>query len=421
VSEVLAVIPARGGSKSIPRKNARPLGGHPLLAWSIAAARASRRVTRVLVSTDDPELRALALAYGAEAPFLRPPELARDDTRDFPVVRHALDWLERAEGLRPELIVQLRPTSPLRPRDLVDAAVARLESEPRAESLRAVVPAAQNPYKMWRRDGDWLTPLASCETHEPYNAPRQELPAAFWQTGHIDVVRRATIERGSLTGTRVLPFALDPRYAVDIDTLDHWRAAEALLAAALACVRPADDAAPRAPFEGVRLVVFDFDGVFTDDRVLVLEDGREAVTCSRGDGLGLARLRAAGLRAAVLSSEVNAVVAARCRKLGLDCRQAVTDKGAALRALADEAGVPLPAVAYVGNDVNDLPALRLAGVAVAVADAHPEARAAAQVVLERGGGRGAVRELCERVLAAAGVDLRPAEVAPLARGARDGR
>lgn len=400
MSDVLAIIPARGGSKSIARKNARPLGGHPLVAWSIAAARSARRVGRVLVSTDDAELRALALAYGAEAPFLRPAELARDDTRDYPVLRHALEWLERAEGYRPEWIVQLRPTSPLRPHGLVDAALAQVECRPSADSLRAVVPAAQNPYKMWRLADGWLAPLASCALPEPYNAPRQELPAAFWQTGHIDVVRRATVEAGTLTGARVVPFAVDPRYAVDIDTLEHWRAAEALLAAGLECVRPPDGLAPRPVFEGVRLVVFDFDGVLTDDRVFVLQDGREAVACSRADGLGLARLQAAGMRAAVLSSETNAVVTARCRKLGLDCRQGVADKAAALRALADEAGVPLAAVAYVGNDVNDLPALRLAGVPVAVADSHADVRAAARVVLDRPGGRGAVREACERVLAA---------------------
>ncbi len=398
--DVLALVPARGGSKSLPRKNARLLAGHPLLAWSIAAARAAHGVTRVVVSTDDEELRAIAVAYGAEAPFLRPADLARDETRDFPVVRHALEWLERHDGWRPALVAQVRPTSPLRPPGLLDAALERLASSPSAHALRVVTLAAQTPYKMWSHAGEFLAPLVTCDLDEPYNAPRQLLPTAYWQTGHLDLVRRATIESGSLTGTRVLPLEIDARWAVDVDTLEHWRAAEALVAAGLPCVRPPESLAENSDdaLDAVRMVVFDFDGVLTDDRVTVLEDGREAVTCSRADGLGLARLRAAGVALRVLSSETGAVVGARCVKLGLPCRQAVSDKGAGVRALAEEAGVALEHVAYVGNDVNDLPAMLLVGVAVAVADARHEVRAAAHLVLSRPGGQGAVREFCERVL-----------------------
>lgn len=398
MSGVLALIPARGGSKTVRRKNVRSLGGHPLLAWSVAAARESRWVTRVVLSTDDVEMRGLGEAYGAEAPFLRPAELAQDSTRDLPVVEHALDWLERHEGYVPELVVQLRPTSPLRPPGLVDAGIETLRATPEADSLRAVTPAQQNPFKMWLCERGRLRPIVSGSDDEPYNAPRQELPEALWQTGHLDVVRTSSLRAlRSLTGEHVLPLVVDPRYAVDIDTLEHWREAERRLGE-LAVVRPAGS--PRAPFDGVRLVVFDFDGVFTDDRVYVREDGRESVACSRGDGLGLKRLREHGLRAAVLSSETNPVVAARCRKLRLHCRQGVADKGAALRALAEKAGVSPEEVVYVGNDLNDLECLRLAGRAVAVADARPEVLAAADWVLQSKGGQGAVRELCELVIAA---------------------
>jgi len=147
------------------------------------------------------------------------------------------------------------------------------------------------------------------------------------------------------------------------------------------------------------MVVFDFDGVFTDDRVYVTEDGRESVACSRGDGLGIARLREHGVRVAVLSTESNPVVSARCLKLGLHCRQGIQDKGAALRLLVAECGLDLQHVVFVGNDVNDLECLRLARMGVAVADARPEVRAIADWVLRSAGGRGAVRELCELVIA----------------------
>jgi CMP-N-acetylneuraminic acid synthetase len=238
---VLAVIPARGGSKSIPRKNVRTLGGYPLLAWSVAAARDSRAVDRVLVSTDDPEIRDAALRCGAEAPFLRPAEIARDDTRDRPVFEHALQWLEREEGFRPDLVVQLRPTSPFRPPGLVDEAIALLATDDAADSIRAVTAAGQNPYKMWRATAGspYLSALLHDAGPEAFNEPRQELPPTLWQTGHLDLFRRETLASGSLTGSRILGIEVPPRYALDIDTEDQWDYAEwQLRRGGLALVHP---------------------------------------------------------------------------------------------------------------------------------------------------------------------------------------
>jgi N-acylneuraminate cytidylyltransferase len=398
-ARVLALVPARGGSKGLPGKNLRPLAGHPLVAWAVAAGREAASVGRVLVSTDDEAIRNAAVAAGAEAPFLRPPELAGDDTTDLPVFLHALAWLREHEGYVPEVVVQLRPTSPLRPPGLVDAAVAALWADPEATAARTVTPSPQTPYKMWRLEEGRLAPLLAAPEgmEEPFNAPRQRLPRTFWQTGHVDAARSATLLGGSMTGGRIAPVEVDVAYAVDIDTPADLERAERLLAEGLAVVRPG----PALDLGQIRLVVFDFDGVMTDNRVLVGEDGREAVVCDRGDGHGVKLLREAGVEMAVLSTEENAVVAARCRKLHLPCRHGLGDtKGEALAALAAERGVPLAAVAYVGNDVNDLDCLRLAGLPVAVADAHPAARAAARWVLARPGGRGAVRELAEALLAA---------------------
>jgi N-acylneuraminate cytidylyltransferase len=226
----LVLIPARGGSKSFPHKNIRPLGGHPLIAYSIAAGLAARTVGRVVVSTDDEEIAEVARAYGAEVPFLRPAPLALDDTPDLPVVEHALDWLGRA-GYHPEIVVQLRPTSPLRPMDLVDRGIKVLTDHPDADSARAVIPSVQNPYKMWRQAEDGrIVPLLEDGFHEPYNMPRQLLPPTYWQTGHLDVIRTRTIRRKhSLTGDRVFPIPVDPECAVDIDTARDLARAEALL------------------------------------------------------------------------------------------------------------------------------------------------------------------------------------------------
>ncbi len=166
------------------------------------------------------------------------------------------------------------------------------------------------------------------------------------------------------------------------------------------------------PFAAVRLVVFDFDGVFTDNRVLVTEDGTEAVFCSRADGLGVQLLQRAGVDCLVLSTETNPVVQARCRKLGLECVQGRWNKADALEEILAARGVDAAEVAYVGNDVNDLACLQRVGLPIAVADAHPAVKAAARLVTRRPGGYGAVREICEWILDARGVDAARAFLSP---------
>jgi CMP-N-acetylneuraminic acid synthetase len=231
MSEVLALIPARGGSKSIPRKNIRPFAGHPLLAYSIAAGLAAETVTRVIVSTDDEEIAAVARRYGAETPFLRPPEYSQDQTPDLPVFQHALQWLAVEEGYRPEIVVQLRPTSPFRRVAHIDQAVYRLMERPDADSIRTICVPFQNPYKMWRIEPDGtMQPLIQTSIPEPYNMPRQSLPDVYWQTGYVDAAWADTIlAKNSMTGDRILPLIIDPSEWIDIDSPDDWRRAERLL------------------------------------------------------------------------------------------------------------------------------------------------------------------------------------------------
>jgi YrbI family 3-deoxy-D-manno-octulosonate 8-phosphate phosphatase len=402
-AEVLALIPARGGSRSIPRKNIVDFGGHPLIAYSIASAKAAAGVTRTIVSTDNPEIAEVARAYGAETPFLRPAEISRDDTPDLPVFTHALSWLESQEGYRPWAVVHLRPTSPLRPVGFIDHTLDLLRGHPGADCVRCMTESGENPYKMWRqgREG-FMDPLLTGEFAEPYNLPRQLLPPTYWQTGNLDLVPTRTIEqKNSLTGENILPVFIERRYVLDIDTAEDleyglWR----LGRGGLEIDAPFPAAPDRARWsKRPRLVVLDFDGVMTDNRVLVDQDGREAVWCHRADGLGLDRLVRAGVPVAVLSQEENPVVSARCAKLNLECHQGHRDKAAKLRDLALAHGLGLDEVMYVGNDVNDLACLALVGWPVAVADAHPRVLAAARIVLGRAGGRGAVRELCDLIRA----------------------
>ena len=229
--EVLAIIPARGGSKSIPRKNIRNFAGYPLIAYSIAAGKAAEHITRLLVSTDDEEIASIAKDYGAEIPFLRPTELSQDDTPDLPVFQHALSWLEENEGYHPDILVQLRPTSPLRRTIHIDHAVQRLLEHPEADSVRTVCVPFQNPYKMWRIGEDgFLHALLTFNIPEPYNLPRQALPDVYWQTGYVDAVWVDTIqEKNSMTGDNILPLIIGAEEWIDIDSPDDWRRAERLL------------------------------------------------------------------------------------------------------------------------------------------------------------------------------------------------
>jgi len=394
--KILTIIPARGGSKTVPRKNIQPLAGYPLMAYSIAAGLQAQRVCRVVVSTDDEEIAEISRAYGAEVPFLRPTVLAQDDTVDVPVFKHALEWLAENEAYHPEIVVQLRPTSPLRPSDCVDRAIEILLNNPGGDSVRGVIPSGQNPYKMWRitPEGN-LRPLIDNDFEEPYNMPRQQLPQTYWQTGHIDAIRASTIlEKGSMSGDNILPLIIDPRYAVDIDTAkDHEHAQWILEQSDLPLIRPGRKVRPLP--QKVELVVFDFDGVMTDNRVWVDADGRELVSANRGDGWGVARLKETGVQIVVLSTETDSVVAARCRKLGIEAVQGIKDKAKALRELMESRGIESNQTIYLGNDVNDVICFPLVACALVVADAHFDARAQADIILTKRGGQGAVRELCD--------------------------
>jgi N-acylneuraminate cytidylyltransferase len=230
--EILALIPARGGSKSIPRKNLVVVGGKPLIAWSIEQALASRCITRTVVSTDDAEIAEVARSFGAEVPFLRPVELAQDLSTDLDVFRHALQRMRADEGYRCELAVHLRPTGPVRRVALIDQAIELMLRHPEAHSLRSVGLAEQTPYKMWSIVGGTLEPLLRVDgMTEPYCAPRQSLPAVYWQNGYVDIVRpEVVLERSMMAGDRILPFIVDEP-VVELDYPDSLARLEAALAA----------------------------------------------------------------------------------------------------------------------------------------------------------------------------------------------
>ena len=225
---VLGVIPARGGSKGVPRKNIQMLRGKPLLAYTAAAALASRRLSRVVLSTEDEEIADIGRRCGIEAPFPRPPELARDESPMLPVVQHAVRFLEEA-GERYDAVCPLQPTNPLRTAEDIDACIQLLEtSEADAVVTMLPVPAEFNPHWVYFADGDGLLRLSTGEA-----APiprRQELPPAFHREGSVYVTRRDVLmEQNSFYGARLLGYVMDAARSVNIDTPEDWRRAEALL------------------------------------------------------------------------------------------------------------------------------------------------------------------------------------------------
>lgn len=399
--EILAVIPARGGSKGIPRKNIKKFAGYPLIAYSIQAALNSNYVTRTIVSTDDPEIAEIARSFGAEIPFLRPEEFARDATLDFPVFENLLAMLFEKENYIPDFVIQLRPTSPIRPINLVDEAIDIILSDSAIDSVRGVVPSGQNPYKMWKinQENGFMTGLLSVDGNpEPYNTARQALPDTYWQTGHIDVIRTNVItQQKSMSGKKIKPIHINPDFTVDIDKPSDWKRAEWLVwNGRLDMVVPGNNR--RQLPEKIELVVFDFDGVMTDDKVFVNQDGVEMVAANRRDGMGVSLMHKAGIKMIVMSSEKNLVVRERCKKLNLPVIQAIEEKSSILQNYLTENNIDKNNVIYIGNDVNDLPCFPIVGCALVPSDAHPSALLQADMVLQHNGGQGAVREICDLIL-----------------------
>jgi CMP-N-acetylneuraminic acid synthetase len=226
---ILGLIPARGGSRGVPHKNVRLLGGKPLLAYTAEAALGARRLTRVVLSTEDPDIAVLGKRLGLDVPFARPAELAGHETPMLPVVQHAMRWLEE-RGERYDAVCLLQPTNPARPARLIDACLAAFAvSDADALVTTLPVPAHYNPHWVFFADRDGILRPA---TGDARIVPRrQELPPAYHRDGSVYVTRRNVVLSGnSLYGARLVGYPVDPSVSVNVDTWGDWRRAERLLA-----------------------------------------------------------------------------------------------------------------------------------------------------------------------------------------------
>lgn len=414
MNQVICIITARGGSKGIPGKNIRMVRGKPLLAWSIEQARQTPHISRVFVSTDSPEIVAKARQFEAEV-IQRPAEISGDTASSESCLVHALDYLKAKENLEPDLVVFLQPTSPLREADDIQKAIETLGRE-QSDSLFS---ACRVEGFVWRTEKDG-TPRSF--SYDYQNRPRrQDAPEDLIENGSIYIFKPWVLRQfNNRLGGKIAVYRMSALNSFQIDEPADLELIEQLMAYQQSGKSEGQRAKREAqgvaelqvsgltsqpsetdlrPLSSVlckiKLLALDFDGVLTDNRVLVSEDGKEAVLCDRGDGLGLQMLRGKGIEVIVISKEKNPVVSARCRKLGIECIQACDDKLEALKQKAESRKLKRAEIAYVGNDVNDLECLRWVGLPIAVADAVPEVKATAKMITTRPGGRGAVREICD--------------------------
>ena len=227
--KILCIIPARSGSKGISHKNIKLFHNKPLLAWSISQAQQSKYNMRIIVSTDSEQYATIANNHGAETPFLRPSEISQDLSTDYECIKHCLDWLKNNDNYIPDIVLQLRPTQPLRKIETIDNCLdIFIQNRNNYSSLRTVVEFEKSPYKMYNIVDNQLLPLFTeiNNIKEPYNQCRQVLPKTYLHNGYIDIFNADIIHDNTISGLSIYPYVMNKNDVIDIDNNDDWIKAE---------------------------------------------------------------------------------------------------------------------------------------------------------------------------------------------------
>jgi len=381
-NSAIAIIPARGGSKGIPNKNLQTVGGITLLARTVSACLKSDSITAVYVSTDSDEIAAVALKSGAQV-IRRPADISGDTASSESALLHALNEIEKTSSL-PSNVLFAQCTSPFISHTDIDGILQLLKDH---DSALTVTP---NHAFIWRRDNSGNA--IGINHDSAIRLPRQQLDPEFKETGALYAMN---IDQFRISGHRF--FGRIGMYEVPVDRSMEIDDPEDLRLANTLEIQ--EKGMPsRESLQSIKAIVFDFDGVMTDDQVYITETGQEMVMASRSDGMGISALRNAGLKLLILSKERNPVVARRAEKLQVEVIQACDNKLEALTKWLSKNQLLLSQCAYVGNDINDLQCMQAVKLAIAPIDAHPQATQAAHWRLTRAGGKGAIRELSDAII-----------------------
>ena len=378
----IAIIPARGGSKGIPNKNLQTVGGVTLLARTISACLQSASITSVYVSTDSDEIAAVASSCGAQV-IHRPASLSGDNASSESALLHALDEIEKQSSL-PQNVLFAQCTSPFILHADIDGVLGLLQNHDSALTV------TYNHAFIWRRDRSGNA--IGINHDSAIRLPRQQLDPEYKETGAVYAMNVEQFRKsGHRFFGRIGMYEVPAERSMEIDELEDLRLANVL--------ELQGKSLPSAEsLRAIKAIVFDFDGVMTDDQVYITETGEEMVMASRSDGMGISALKSAGLKLLILSKERNPVVAKRAEKLQIEVIQSCDNKLEALTEWLSKNQLPLSQCAYVGNDINDLQCMKAVRLAIAPVDAHPLAGQAAHWRLTRAGGKGAIRELSDAII-----------------------
>ncbi|MBF0312073.1 MAG: acylneuraminate cytidylyltransferase [Oligoflexia bacterium] len=372
---IIGIIPARGGSKGIPRKNIKPIAGFPLIYWTIEAAKNSKLLDEFYVSTEDDEIAQIAQQYGAKV-LQRPSDLAEDDTTTIELLKHIVEH----HPLKGKItaVVVLQPTSPIRNPSTIDEAIHSFNNT-MSDTLAS----------------GYYTKIKEYATH--CNLPRQQIKGFFYDDGNIYILKKELVEQGLWFGGKIERMISSKELSYEIDDDTDFFIVEQLL---LKRFHP--ECIPlslREKIKNIKMLILDVDGVLTDGSMYYSENGDEIKKFNTRDGKGIELIRSLGIKTAIVTSENTEIVARRANKLKIDhLYQGIKEKSDVVKKLAQMENITLNQLAYIGDDLNDLSALKIVGCPVTVANASSANKSVAIYITLGKGGEGAVREFCDLII-----------------------
>jgi len=384
--EILAIIPARGGSKSVPRKNIKKIGGIPLVGHSILQAQKSKFIKRVIVSTDDQEIGDISKNFGAEV-MIRPSEISGDLASSESALIHTIETLKEKEEYEPFLIVFLQCTSPLTLVEDIDGTIRELLDK----DADSAFSATEFHYFLWNYDN--YGSVIGINHDKNYRQRRQDRKPQFIETGAVYVMKtKGFLKYKHRFFGKTVMYNTPLERSFEIDEPVDFIILETLMA-----LQKENSRRKELPTL-IEAIFFDFDGVFTDNKVYLDENGKEIIMFDRGDGMAISQLKKSNIKMYILSSEINDVCQQRAKKLKIKAYNGLENKLEKLIEISELEGINLANCLFVGNDINDIDCMKKVGCPIVVNDAYEEVKTHAKIILRNRGGYSAIRELSDIII-----------------------